>query len=220
MLRNTLCVFSASLLLSASPAAKAEVIVSATSATTDMGEAFAAGTALFSLVNAIDQAGLSPTYVSGVTDFTTYLAGGPLHTSLFGTDFVSINSTGNIDFNLGSVKTIDAAAVWNFGPNNPTFPIQDVHLYGSLDPSFSSPIDLGAFTLANPGDNLVLAQVLDFSATSLQYLRMTVLSNYGWPSGSALGQIAFAAQSVPEPSTFAMLVLGGLVFGFVARKRR
>jgi hypothetical protein len=192
--------------------ASADTIVSAVSATTNMFEAYA-------LVNAIDQAGLSPNYVSGVTGFNAYLAGNPVHTSVPGTDFIGQPPTGLVDFDLGSVMTVDAAAVWNFD-GDPTAPIQNIHLYASLDSSFSTPIDLGAFILTNPPSDPVSAQVLSFGDVTAEFIRMDILSNYGDVTGSGLGQIAFDENTATTPEPATLLLLGPVLSGLALLRRR
>ena len=98
---------AASLAVAAAAPAAASVIRGAVSATTNMGEAFP-------LVHAIDQSGLSATYVSGVTDFDAFVATAT-HTSNPDMDWVSTSARGSVTFNLGSIFAIDRLAVWNFG---------------------------------------------------------------------------------------------------------
>ena len=109
-------------------------------------------------------------------------------------------------------------AVWNFAGQ--------VHLFGSLDASFLTPVDLGSFDLSVPGtcthqDPLcagISAQILSFSSTSAQYIRMQILT--GGTSG--LGEVAFGVASVPEPTSFSLVVAAAfaLCLGSLVRKRR
>jgi hypothetical protein len=181
--------------------ASADTILGPVSATTNMGE-------LFPLVHAFDQSGLSNNYVSGVTNFDTFVATAT-HTSNPGADWVSAAMSGSAVFDLGSISTIDRAAVWNFGTGTgiPSFAIRDITLEGSLnDVTFFT---LGTYTLTNPnGAPATLAQILSFSSVNLRYIRMDVIDTYG--SNAALGEIAFsrAVAAVPEPSSLVLLGIG------------
>jgi len=110
-------------------------IIGAVSATTNMGARAPDGL----LGNAVNQGGLISHYISGVTDFDTYMASDPLHNRGPNYAWEPTSSSGIVDFNLGSVLSIGRMAVWNFAGQ--------VHLYGSVDASFLSPADLGSFDL-------------------------------------------------------------------------
>jgi len=200
MIRSRPSAISFALLVSLAivPASLATPIIGAVSATTNMGELQPDG----NLVHAINQSGLLSAYTSGVTDFDAYMAGDPGHFSFPGNDWLTITPTGVVDFNLGSVLPIGRMAVWNFGGNT-AFDFTQIHLFGSLDAAFLTPVDLGTFNLVVPTINPVGAQILSFSSTSVQYIRMQVVANNG-ADRSALGEVAFAAASVPEPSSLSL----------------
>jgi len=191
--------------------ATASPIIGAASATTNMGEVFA-------LANAINQVGLSPGYASGVTDFDTYVAGA-IHTSAPGTDWVSASNpaNGEVTFDLGSLMTIDQIAVWNFADNNPLFSVTQLTVLASVDAAFSSPTNLGTFSLSVPPLATTLAQLLNIGVTNAQFIRFqNFVSNGNGVGGLALGEVAFRS-AVPEPAS--MLLMGsGLLIG--ARKLR
>ena len=190
--------------------ATAGVMIDPVSATTNMGESFP-------LVHAIDQSGLTANYVSGVTNFDTFVAA-TTHDSQPGNDFVAVNGTGSIVFNLGSVLGIDEASVWNFGGRAGfiSFGIKDITLEWSADNITYKPI--GAFTLPQgvTGVNTPAVVLAFGAAVNAQYIRTNVLSNYG--SGSALGEIAFSQVQVPEPTSLALLAIGLAALGI--RRRR
>ena len=93
-----------------SPAA-AQVIIAPTGATIDSG-----GPGFGSIVNTFNQAGLSAGYISGVTNFNAYIASNPSHVQIFAccewfSNFGTTSAT--VTYDLGSLKTIDALALWN-----------------------------------------------------------------------------------------------------------
>lgn len=191
--------------------AHATTITGVLSATTTMGEGFP-------LVHAIDQSGLSAGYTSGVTDFDTYIAGNPQHTSDAGTDWVSSTTAGVADFNLGSLMAIDRVVLWNNGANL-TFAIAQVSLEASADAAFTTPVSLGTFNLAimsNPNT----AQVFSFAPVNAQYVRFENFVSNG-ASVIALGETAFSTTTaVPEPATVWLLSIGLLGVGAYAGSTR
>jgi hypothetical protein len=194
------------ILITSSIPASAGLIVGPISATTNMGGS--------PLIHAIDQSGLSAEYVSGVTDFNTFVAT-TTHTSNPGTDWVSNNTSGNAVFDLGAVLLIDRAAVWNFGNGSgiPSFATRDIALDASVNGL--DYINLGAFTLTNPnGAPSTLAQILVFPTTNARFVRMDILDTYG--SNAAIGEVAFDA--VPEPGSL-FLVAASLLL-ILSRRRQ
>lgn len=198
-------------LLGLAPQAMAAPIYGAVDVTTDMGTfgSFAP------LPRVIDQSGLSQTYVSGVTDFDTYVPT---------TTHVGINNgsaswssalnhkTGNVVFDLGAEITIDALALWNQHRSNNNS-IQNFKLYDESNNL------LGSYTaLKGPGptSNIIASQVFGFGSTTTRYVTLEVDSNYGGVL-TGFGEVAFRGV-VPEPSVLALLGLSGL--GLFAGRRR
>ena len=70
----------------------------------------------YSINNTIDQSGLSSGFVSGVTDFDTYLATNPTHNLLaFHNEWFTPEGvhSAQVDYNLGAIYNIDRLALWN-----------------------------------------------------------------------------------------------------------
>ncbi|MBC7940724.1 MAG: hypothetical protein H7Z19_13320 [Chitinophagaceae bacterium] len=182
-------------------------IVNAVSATTTMGEQLP-------MVNAINQRGLVSPYVSGLTDFQTYIDSNPLHLSNVALDWISTTTSGVADFDLGATLTIDRAAVWNFGGFNLSVAITSVTLLASVDATFLNPEFLGTYGLtvmSNPNS----AQVLQFDPTYARFIRLErFVSNGG--TYIALGEIAFGT-AIPEPGSAQLLGLGLLLAGLLIK---
>ncbi len=187
--------------------ARADVIIAPVAGTTTMSEAFP-------LANAYNQNGLSTGYTSGVTDFSSYIASDPRHTSWFENDWIATSSTGYVILDLGAEYDLDQIAVWNFGgPYGSTdYSTLQFTLEISADAAFTSPTLVGTYNLdvyGAPSTNP--AQVFSFTSVTGQYVRLSgFVANAG--GAPALGEVAFGAQSttsVPEPGAMAMLI-GGL----------
>ncbi|MEQ9411830.1 MAG: hypothetical protein RIK87_29210 [Fuerstiella sp.] len=202
--------------------ANAGFVIQATSVTTNMGE----WSNLFPKEAMISQKGLITPYVSGVTDFDSYIASNPQHQQDTSSNFdgtwsrwVSSHNitTGFVDFNLGGSSTIESVVMWQFGGsigNN----IQTFNLLVDADGDFSS----GATTLlSNQFADISLGrEVFEFAATEAQFVRLEITSNAGGPN-TQLREIAFegsASQAVPEPASLAMWsMMGGI--GLLVRRR-
>jgi hypothetical protein len=168
-----------------------------------------------SISNTFDQSGLSTGFVSGVTDFDTYLATNPTHTNIFsGYEWFSNQGTtsATVTYDLGSIQTIDRLALWN----------EEISGIGSLNLLYSTD-NINFFSLASnlsPTDNppgSYGADVFSFAATSAQYVRFEAS---GCPqaipgsfSSCAIGEVAFSTgrttTNVPEPFTIVGTLIGG-----------
>lgn len=111
---------------------------------------------------------------------------------------------------------------------------------GSISFDFSSPVNGLSFDLIN-GTSAAQFTVQLFGANQA-LIDSQLLSLGSWPSGSAVGHVSFADSgitnalitgdgdfavdtisfngAVPEPSTWAMMLLGFGAIGFAARRRR
>ncbi|MFT6920103.1 MAG: hypothetical protein ACJA2G_002751 [Cognaticolwellia sp.] len=167
--------------------------------------------------NTIDQSGLSTTYVSGVTDFDTFLGLTPTHTRTGNPAnfFASFDRNSSVDFDMGSILNLTRLVLWNY-PFSNSAGIDGFSIYSSATEDFLVTSFLGAFNALDDGNSSSnAAQVFDFSDTQSRYLRLIITSTYNEPR-VGFSEIAFEASPVPEPSTLAILALG--LIGLGARR--
>lgn len=152
------------------------------------------------------------------------------------------NKMGWVTFDLGSVEGLNELFMWNVH-NGSTTEIRDYTIHFSdaaLNlPGSSSVVDyafsaangwsaFGSFTMAATQSNGNGAEAVhDVSGNSARYIGIEILTNNGNytdnGNGTASGRVglsefAVTAAAVPEPSSTALLGLGGLALIF--RKRR
>jgi hypothetical protein len=214
---NTAVLISALLgLVCLQSAAYADAILGATSVTTTM----VSGPG-YSIDALIDESGLSSTYVSGVTDLSSFLS--VTHNSTVTTnDWVSKGqnpTTGNIDFDLGSSVTLDTLLLWNYYPASGVR-VVGFTLLASPDSSFTTTTNLGSFTTAPTGTGSAVGlQTFTFAPVTATYIRLEITSN-GGATTTGLGEVAFADPdpAAPEPGTW-VLLSGGLLALTLFRRR-
>ncbi|SEM67600.1 PEP-CTERM sorting domain-containing protein [Nitrosomonas marina] len=173
------------------------------------------GTLNGSELNMINQSGLSAGYLSGVTDFDTYIATAPTHpTNDPGNAWAGLDSPtgpvfGYIDFDLGATHEVETFALWTQSNDRA---INDFKIYvdGVLGGTF----------------NGVIGNAPDISVQTFDLLnglvggsvRLEVLSNHGGPNVN-IGEVAFETAAVPEPSILFLMGMGLAGLGFTYRRK-
>ena len=162
--------------------AQAQVILSPTAVVANSMGSYASGT--YTPVETINHSGLLTDFVSGVTNFDTYLASNPLHSLLATTEFFATSGvlSGTIDYDLGALFKVDRMAFWD----EESWGAKTVSIFGSTVSDFSSIVGFGTFSLVdtppNPSDGSTLdysAQILTFSqASDVRFIRVTVLDSF------------------------------------------
>jgi hypothetical protein len=195
----------------------------------------------YSILNTIDQSGLSLGYVSGETDFSSYLAGNPTHTSRangnewFSRDYGTRRlASQTVTYGFSALTSIDAFALWNeeFAGIGTTQLLSSVdgHTYTSL-----GTVTPMRSTFA-PGNTIIpySAQVFSFDLTSMLFFRLVIANCPGPPSsqssyrGCGIGEVAFSAvlrpvgnnPIVPLPAALPLLASALGLFAWMGRRRK
>lgn len=174
---------------------------------------------------AINQSGLTTGYTSGVTDFDTYTATANTTLSSGGSSFMiwfstANTTTGNFDFDLGGLSTIESFALWN-DPQSAGQGVNSFNLLADDNAGFSSPTLLGSFSAVEGLGNANLAQIFSFAPTSASHVRIEILSNHGSTFVTGISEAAFevsGVSAVPVPA--AAWLLGSGLLGLVGVSRR
>jgi hypothetical protein len=190
--------------------AQAGVILVPSTTTSDQAAQFGTATG-----NVVNQSGLSIAYTPGVTDFDSYLALGPTHDGGPVANvwlFDGVNA--NFDMDFGTAVTLDAIAIWN---KNDVFGTSGFNLLAADNAAFLGAVNLVSSSLALQPTPTPFER-FDFATTTNRFFRIQILDNHG-ASFTGLGEVAFSAAQVPEPSSMALIGVG-LAFGALVRRAR
>lgn len=124
-------------------------------------------------------------------------------------------------FDLGSAYALDAARIWQY---NVDFGMGYSLVRGAKDIALSLSLDgiAPATTgVLEKGTGLPIAGQ-DFALDgSARYVRLDLFNNYGDQySWTGLSEVQFVSSAVPEPASWAMMIIGFGAVGYALRRRR
>src|SRR5258708_3359692 len=162
-----------------------------------------------------DRSGLSIPFISGQTDFDTYISLAPTHVVVSGsTGWASSPNTmpGYLEFDLGSDYSISTFVMWT---QNSNLSPKSFTLSSALDSGFTSGVTpLGTFTAAI-GLN---AQTFVVAGTG-EFVRLQINSIYSTLSTNVnIGEVAFDTEQIPESASLTILGVGLAALRFVRRR--
>jgi F5/8 type C domain len=173
--------------------------------------------------NTYDQTGLSPGFVSGVTDWSTYFGADPLkdfgYTNEWFTDAGVTSAV--VTYDLGAVYKIDDFALWEEDSTG----IGETNVLVSTDGVTWTPLLTGIVPTQTALDENYGAQFFPFATVAARYIELDILeapnpAAVGGYDGAAIGEVAFEGSSVPEPATWALLSCGFAALGLLSGSRR
>jgi hypothetical protein len=171
------------------------------------------GTAGGSMGHLIDQSGLSIPFISGETDFDTYISLNPTSAVVSPTTGWAAGAAGlpgYLEFDLGSVVSISSFVMWN---QNTALSVNSFSLSSATNESFTSGVtDLGTFTAAE----VLTDQVFIVSGVG-EFVRMEINTTHGGVDVN-LGEVAFDTEVIPEPVSLVVFGMGLVGLGLVRRR--
>jgi hypothetical protein len=177
----------------------------------------------FSFDRTIDQSGLTVGYLSGVTNFGTYVAGLPTHVgSNSPPNFAASSTTApqNVDFDLGNSYSVNELAFWNYPFDHPGS-VSSMSIFTASNALFTSALFVGSFNPVIDGDGTTnTVQVFDLIDSGARFVRLTVTAADS--EGFGFSEIAFGVSpaQVPEPSSLVLFGVSLLGFAMSRRRRR
>ena len=197
--------------------ARAEVVLSATSVISAPPVLGA-----YSFDRTIDQSGLAIGYVSGVTDFNTYIGLSPIHTYSETPNSFAASPTAvpqNVDYDLGATYPVTKMAFWNY-PFNTLGPVTSLDVYTANNAGFAGAFFAGSFFPTDDATvtNINQAQVFDLADSNARYVRLRVT---GQATANEIGYSEVAFAAVPEPFTVGYIAVAVVsLLGSTGRARR
>jgi hypothetical protein len=125
---------------------------------------------------------------------------------------------GELVFDLGGIYKLNAVGLWNYN-YSPRLDrgVQQFSIDYSLDSLTYSNVVASSVLTQGTGSPLT-ADIFNLGGIEAGFIRLNITSNYGSALYVGLSEVLFDSQSVPEPTTLLLLVLGLAGLGF-ARKR-
>lgn len=175
----------------------------------------------FSFDRTIDQSGLTIGYVSGVTDFNTYIGLSPTHLGVSDPtpNFAASPTTvpQNIDYDLGATYPVTKMAFWNY-PFNTLGPVTSLDVFTANNAGFAGAFFAGSFLPADDAASDVnQVQVFDLADSNARYVRLRIT---GQATIEAIGYSEVAFGVVPEPFTVGYIAVAAVTLLSAAGRTR
>lgn len=155
----------------------------------------------------IDQSGLTENYISGVTDFDSFVITASSPTSVnnpIGSAILPLPIS--FDFNLGTNFFINAIALWNVSGGTS---IESLDLYTAKDVNFNTALFIGSYDSLNEN---ATANVIRFNTVDAQFVRIIVTDNINNSDITRFEEFAVRGSPVPIPATLWLFGSGLLSF--------
>jgi hypothetical protein len=175
----------------------------------------------YSFDRTIDQSGLTIGYVSGVTDFNTYIGLSPTHVGSNSPENFAASPTTvpqNVDYDFGATYPVVKMAFWNY-PFNTLGPVTSLDVFTANNAGFAGAFFAGSFFPADDAASDVnQVQVFDLADSNARYVRLRIT---GQATIEAIGYSEVAFAVIPEPFTVGYIAVAVVtLFGTAGRTRR